>query len=46
MQLQKKTLGKDGFVLKNLLKECKAQDKNDEGCLDFDGFELALKRQG
>ena len=44
MQLQKKTLMKDGFVLKNLLRECKAQDKNDQGCLDFDGFELALKR--
>jgi hypothetical protein len=44
MQLQKRDLQKDGLVLRHILASCKAQDKSNEGCLDFDGFELALKK--
>ena len=45
MQLQKRDLKKHGLVLKHLQKECAAQDKDNSGALDFDGFELALKKQ-
>jgi hypothetical protein len=45
MQLQKRDIKKHGLVLKHLLTECAAQDKDNQGALDFDGFELALKKQ-
>ena len=45
MQLQKKDIKKHGLVLKHLLTECASQDKDNQGALDFDGFELALKKQ-
>ena len=45
MQLQKRDLKKHGLVLKNLQSECATQDKDKSGVLDFDGFELALKKQ-
>ena len=41
MQIQKRN---DGLSLRNLLNFLKAQDKNGEGVLDFDGFELGLKK--
>ena len=44
MQLQKRDIQKDGLVLRHILASCKAQDTSNEGCLDFDGFELALKK--
>jgi len=45
MQLQKRDMKKHGLVLKHLLNECAVQDKGNQGALDFDGFELALKKQ-
>lgn len=41
MQIQKRN---DGLSLRNLLNFLRAQDKNGEGVLDFDGFELGLKK--
>jgi hypothetical protein len=41
MQVQKRN---DGLSLRNLLSILRAQDKSNTGVLDFDAFELGLKK--
>ena len=41
MSLQKRN---DGLSLRNLLSHLRAQDKSSSGVLDYDGFELGLRK--
>ena len=41
MQIQKRN---DGLSLRNLLSILRAQDATGSGCLDFDAFELGLRK--
>jgi hypothetical protein len=41
MQLQKR---QDGLSLRNLLSSLRAQDPTNSGVLDFDAFELGLRK--